>query len=372
MTSGDHLTQDLAAGWRERRLPAKQIAEIAGHLAGCRTCREAVSPRNAAVTLAGGLATPSDHLTYEEIESLAEQRVLAEDLILLNQHLRGCPTCAEELADLTAFAQTRQRPLARRWWIAVPVITAAAAAAILALRDTKPAVVASGTVASLADAQIIDSGRKVWVDGTGQLHGLEGAPTAMQASVAEALRSGALPVSSANEGLEGRRDTLLGSKQVAAAIQSFAPAGVVTPDLQPMFQWSAPADATGFVVAVFTKDYEPVTTSPTLNSSEWLCATALREGATYVWTVTATVSGKRITAPRAPEPEARFRVATRAERAELDAAKLLHSALAVAIAAARAGMYTEAEQALSQLGSEAPAAQLRESLRQIRQKKTKR
>ena len=370
MTSGDHLTQDLAAGWRERRLPAKQIAEIAGHLAQCPACREAVSPPNAASTVAGGLATQADHLSYEEMESLAEQRVLAEDLILLNQHLRGCPTCARELADLTVFAQTQQRPNSRRWWIAVPVIAALAAAAIVAVRDTKPAIVASGTVASLADAQIVDSGRRVWVDGTGRLHGLEGAPTAMQASVAEALRSGALPVSSANEGLAGRRDTLLGSAQVAAAIQSFAPAGVVTPDLQPMFRWSAPADATGFVVAVFTKDFQPVATSPALNSSEWLCTKALREGTTYVWTVTVTVAGKRITAPSAPEPEARFRVATQAERAELDAARSMHSDLAVATVATRAGMYAEADQALSRLGSEAPVAKLRESLRQIRAKKT--
>ena len=370
MTTGDHLTQDLAAGWRERRLPPNQIAAIADHLAQCKTCREAVSATDAAATLAGAFECPADHLTYENLESLVERRVSAEDLAVMHQHVSGCPTCARELADLTVFAQTQQRPNSRRLWIAVPVIAALAAAAIVAVRDTKPAIVASGTVASLADAQIVDSGRRVWVDGTGQLHGLEGAPTAMQASVAEALRSGALPVSSANEGLAGRRDTLLGSAQVAAAIQSFAPAGVVTPDLQPMFQWSAPADATGFVVAVFTKDFQPVATSPALNSSEWLCTKALREGTTYVWTVTVTVSGKRITAPSAPEPEARFRVATQAERAELDAARLMHSDLAVATVATRAGMYAEADQALSRLGSEAPVAKLRESLRQIRAKKT--
>ncbi len=349
-----HLTHDVAVAWKEGRLQPKQIAEIADHLSGCVPCRERVAPADAATKLASALECPLPHLTYEDLEQLAGRHVSGEDLVWMEQHLAACQTCAGELADLREFVRQQQPVRFRKWWIVLPVI-AAAAALVLALRDTTPATVAF----------VVDSGRIISLDAAGQLHGVDGAAPATKAAIADVLRKGELPASNATGGLRGQRDTLLGLAGSPSAIRAVSPVAIVTLELTPVFRWSAPADATKFKVAVFTTNFEQVATSGDLSTNEWLCTTELQAGTTYIWTIATTVGGKRILSPKAPEPEVRFRTATRTERADFAAAKGLHSNLAMAIAATRAGMYAEAEQALGQLGATSPLTEkLRESMRQ--------
>jgi hypothetical protein len=203
-------------------------------------------------------------------------------------------------------------------------------------------------------SRLADSGKTITLDADGHLRGLEQAPPELQALVARALRDKTLPPAPALADLQRPPDTLLGGTLPGDGVSAqklfgFEPAGVVTPDTHPRFQWRAPAGARSYVVAVYTTDFQQVAVSSPIATPEWTCTQALKPGTTYLWTVSAVINGSRVTAPSAPEPEARFRVATDAERSELQAARATGSQFAVAVTATRLGMLGEAHRALERL-----------------------
>lgn len=344
---GSHLTTEQATAWRKGTLPSSEIPGLATHLAGCEECRHLTAPVDAVARLTAALENGEQlHLTYEEMELLADGRADEAARLAAEGHLAVCDVCADDLADLRQFARTMkpQRRPGPRWVWAAGGAVAVAAALLLLVQAPKPA-----ETKPVAVASILDSGRKVWLDGAGALHGIEGAPEALRAEMVAALRQGVLPAGD-TAGLRSRRDTLLGTANSAPLLQAFEPAGTVVADTSPVFRWESGQTASRFVVKVYTPEFEPVLTSPELSETEWKVPGGLKAGATYVWTVTALVNGARVTAPAAPEPEARFRIATDNERAQLETASALHSDLALAVTATRLGLYVEARSALQRLG----------------------
>ena len=344
---GSHLTIHQAAMWRTGKLPEGDIPGIAAHLAGCEACQRLAAPVDAESRLTAAVENGEQlHLTYKQMELLANSSAGEEARLSAESHLALCDVCADELADLRQFAITLkpQRKPGLRWVWAAGGSVAVAAALLLVVQASKPRETKPAEVAATQD-----SGRKVWLDGSGALHGIEGVPEDLRTEMIVALREGVLPAGPASE-LNGRRDTLLGTVNSVPVLHDFEPAGTAVAGMSPSFRWDAKKTASRFVVKVYTRDFEPVLTSPELSEPEWTASGRLMAGATEVWTVTAVVDGNQVTAPAAPEPEARFRIATDNERAQLDAAKALHSDLAVAVAATRLGMYGEARSALQRLG----------------------
>jgi len=362
MTQSHHITREAAAAWREKTLQPDQVNAVAQHLSSCGECRAWILEAGDNSRLQASLMGGDEHLSYEELETVVAGKASDDDLTLFNFHLSRCETCTAEFESLRLFA-SQAPPAGPRWRLPLLAAGGMVLVAILLFLVWPNLRKSQDIPASPLIASLTDSGRTISLDSTGKLQGLEGAPPSIAALADSALRSGRLPESEGASGLSAGRELLLGSAQSADAIRSFTPAGSVVPVTAPHFRWDAPGSAARFVVSVFSTDFDLVVRSPQLSTPEWNCPDVLKQGTTYIWTVSATVGGKRLTAPRSPEPEARFRVATMAEAAEWNSAVNLRPAsdFAQALTAARLAMFPEADEALKRLedanaGSPAGAA----------------
>lgn len=361
MTEGNHISRELASAWRVKHLDPGSIRAVGDHLAACEECRALVSSPDAAAGLAASLTGVGEHLGFAELESLVSGELADDDAVLFLEHLAHCDVCAEELAELRQFAAQRPHP-GRGKAVGFAGGLVLAAAALLGwlnpfTRDSGQKVPAPAVTASALTASLMDSGRIIALDATGSLTGLTGAAPEVATLVGAFLKNGQLPPTPAAAGKLGRkREFLLGSATGETPIRSFAPAGAVVPGLTPHFRWIAAPGASRFVVSVFTAEFEPVIVSPELTTHEWVCTAQLKPGVTYSWTVSAIVAAKRIVAPRSPEPEVRFRMATVSENAEWDALRALTppSDIAQLLVALKLGMYPEAAGVFSRLKRENP------------------
>lgn len=344
-----HLSSDVLKAWREKTLGEAEIAPVAEHLAACAECRTAVMYQEAASRVAAAMTGAEAHPEYEQLEALVKREAAGDERRLLERHLASCATCRTELEDLQALAAgSAPKPRRTAWWIAFPAVAAVAASAFLIVRmNSTPQQLPAGAPIVF---RLLDSGRTITVDSAGRLRGLEQAPPALQTEVADALRNSALPEARGMDVLRPKPDFLLSLDMPPVGAWALMPAGQVTPDSQPRLHWAAPPGAHQFVVSVYTTDFQPVATSPPSDRPEWVCAVVLKPGTTYVWTVSARIGGRRLTVPTAPQPEARFRVASETEQGELRAAQATGSQFAVAVTAARLGMREEAQTALRKLG----------------------
>jgi hypothetical protein len=108
-------------------------------------------------------------------------------------------------------------------------------------------------------------------------------------------------------------------------------------------------------VAVFDADFNEVATSSSLRSTQWQPGKPLSRGKVYIWTVMATVGGESVTAPKAPAPEARFRVASVDDAAAVSSLAA-ESDLAFALAAWKLGMTDDARAAVALLRESNPSS----------------
>ncbi|MDQ1470897.1 MAG: hypothetical protein QOJ99_2377, partial [Bryobacterales bacterium] len=133
---------------------------------------------------------------------------------------------------------------------------------------------------------------------------------------------------------------------------------------QPAFEWQAPGNAGAFRVSIYDSDFELVESSGTVQGRVWISRKPLPRGKIFNWTVSAIMDGTRVTAPRPPEPEARFRVASAEEARQMDAARKAAPAsdLQIALAAARLGFRDEAREALRRLQAQNPGSPLAQQL----------
>jgi anti-sigma factor RsiW len=182
------------------------------------------------------------------------------------------------------------------------------------------------------------------VDVQGHVEGLEALPAAYQQIVRNAIDTGQVKTPQSISSLTGKAGVLMGGKEgVAFALVS--PLGTAVSSARPTFRWQKLAGATGYTVTVLDSDFNPVSKSPVLPSTNWTIAEPLERGRTYVWVVTAIQDGKEVKSPVAPAPEARFKVLDKEMTDEvLKTRRAYHdSHLFSGLVYAQAGLLDEAE-----------------------------
>jgi hypothetical protein len=344
------------------------------HLAECETCRELAGRPEAAARVLGAIEGKSEHLTYAELEALADGRVEEGARQLFALHSATCPTCAAEYEDLAGFRRSLRPLKAERVKGYLAIATLVAAGVVFGTFVMKRVIDRTVSQDQARHAPVAlavtvhDAGAVVALDANGMLKGLGSASAEQRALVMQVLQTGNLPAGpDSMSKLRRNREVLLGAPQNSKAeFTALQPMGTVVPGPRPRFTWKAPPEAAKFIVSVYTANFEPAAQSRELTTSDWLCDKPLSDGMTYLWTVSGVVAGKRVSHPRTPEPEARFRVATHEERSEIEAAGALTqpSDLLQAALAARLGMFDVTRAALSRLERANPGSPLVASLAQ--------
>lgn len=103
-----HLEPDVLHAYGTRTLAPAEFLAADRHVASCPGCAAAVHTLMSAADGPGavhddGPDGPGDHLDYEQLEALVDERASSIDRELADAHLVVCASCAEALADLSTF-----------------------------------------------------------------------------------------------------------------------------------------------------------------------------------------------------------------------------------------------------------------------------
>lgn len=163
--------------------------------------------------------------------------------------------------------------------------------------------------------------------------------------VLAAARAGRLIIPPILQKLKGRAGELMSDSIQETLLAQIYPVAEVIESVQPIFRWEPLKGASGYVVTVFDPDYNEVATSESTDVTEWTVPHALKRGAIYSWTLSATRDGQIIRIPAPSQPEARFKILSRSEAEELQRARKEHSGDHLLLGAlyARSGLLSEAE-----------------------------
>lgn len=402
----EHLTQKQIEDYSDHRLAAAALLNVSDHLGECEACRriiEAESNGDAAFfalhdeTLSGELTL---HLNAEQAAEYVDRSLSGEALLMANDHLTSCESCAIAVDDLRAFrneiAPSRDHeyspatvavaiPVRRKQsWrsqfaslFRVPPVPAFSAVALAVLllavvawfmwrtpRQTGPEIAVAPTPASQPSpspetpsvpppappaavvAQLNDGDRVLALDQQGKLSGADDLPTACKNLITKALISQRIEKSSQLQGLTRPPSSLMGSDNQRDLFALVEPVGNVLLTNRPTFRWSALEGATGYVVEVYDEQFKHVASSPHLTNASWI--TTLPRGHVYSWQVKATKNGQELTSPRPPAPQAKFRVLDQAKANEIERAQRAYASshLTLALLYADSGLLKEAEQEL--------------------------
>ena len=374
-----------------------------------------------------------EHLEYEQIVSYADQLMDSDERELYSEHLGLCGRCREDFESFLAHRRETEWELSTRYGPAVPAVRgvamaprwvgglwgrlAAAALILLALglawfvggfrrepetsiADKAPGVGASepiGTVrrdpppeprpkdspsiaASTAphspagrQLELGDRGRRIVLDRSGNLEGLEGVSGRELATVKDALLAEDIPLPAVLSDLQGSEGSLRGEGRTAFRL--VGPRREVVLAARPTFRWQAVKDAISYSVYVVPKNLGrknsgAIISSPKLSAgvTEWRPDASFARGGVYSWSVSATVHGEEVISPAPADPEMKFRILGDEElRAVTRLQKLTNSHLARGVVYARAGLVSEAERELSELMKEnAGSREVRKLLDRVR------
>lgn len=326
--------------------------------------------------------------TLDDVEREIFETRLADDDALRQQveDLRAlrtalAPPAEAEPARVVPFEPT-PRPAARpagpgsRGWILPASVAAAAVLAFVLWRvmapvpapptqaqgpsgpGPGPVPAAPTTAPSAIDVKLHDGGVAVGLAKDGTLANFEFLPADLRAQMAKALRDGRLPVSRVASGTLARSGTLMSGEAAANAFEPVSPRATAVSTPTPVFRWTAVRGATSYRVRIVDEQLAPIAEGDPVTGLTWRPRAALPIGRVLLWQVEATTpDGPRI-APAPPLPEARFVVLpfAEAEKAARAVAAAGGSDLAMATIYADAGLYADAEAALSRLLRDDPSS----------------
>jgi hypothetical protein len=215
-------------------------------------------------------------------------------------------------------------------------------------KDTNDAAVetAEPDSPSLAAIEIalIDNGRLVHVDRQGNLSGLPLMTGEQEQAIKLVLRNQQARVSNEISELVGRTSNLMGQGE-SESFELLTPVATVVATDRPTFRWQPLEGASRYAVAVLDENFNVVAESGPLTSASWKPERGLARGKIYLWQVTAEKDGRKIIAPTAPAPEARFKVLSATGRRELQRAEQDYSGSHLILGAlyAEAGLLDDAE-----------------------------
>ncbi len=366
-----HLTLEQLAKYREGRLPGGLLLDADDHIARCEQCRglllesASASAQLAAVSqaLKGTVDLSAFHLSYQELQDHVEGKTPQAKVEQIEAHLRECESCRLELQDLREFAASLKvtrmpSPKRNRYLLLLPI----AAAILMAV-----ALMPSHPKAPVFAISLHEGNAVLALDTAGQPVCPANIQPADCQTLASVLRDRKLMVP-AQEELRSSRAALLSAGDAPAAFHVVGPVGKVVLSDRPEFNWQASPGAKSYRVEIFDVNYDPVLTSPELTATSWRPEKALERGKVYAWQVTATGKGDSATAPKPPDPEARFEIVSPRDAEAIEAARKLNppSHLLLAAKLAAAGLCQEAQAELAILASANPAspipAQIREDL----------
>lgn len=404
-----HLTSDTMTRYGHNELSAEELLTLDEHLKECRECRDRAASADLAAPVASALlgVTPSMHLTYEELEGVADGSLSPESLTRVDVHASGCSDCRAEIASFRALAASEEtvasasygffeqvraafaRPLVPITaafvlligvGVAVWVATRArpseidanfAAAKVAGENDnTKPASVVAEDTPAAADQPeseaekpaelefaLSDGGRTVGLDAAGNLVGFDAAPLKYRSLLKESLRDQKLPAADVSD-LRSKPAATMGTAETGEAFKVVGPVGRVVETTTPSLRWQPMRGAEAYVVEIYDQNYNKVASSGRIANNSW--TPRLERGRTYVWQVTALKDGREIMAPQRPAREARFRILDAKRSAEIAALKRgsNSSPLLLALAYSEAGLFAAAEREMQRVIAANPRSPL--------------
>jgi hypothetical protein len=193
------------------------------------------------------------------------------------------------------------------------------------------------------------AGRQLTLDREGKLSGADELRPSYRNLLRQALATGRIQESAQLKGLSRPPGTLMSTDKQKSEFSVIEPVGKVLLTDRPTFRWAPMEGATNYVVEVYDAKFNQVVASPQLAGSSWSPPRALARGQVYSWQVKAVTDGQEeVVAPRAPAPQAKFRVLDGAKAKELAKVRRAYpsSHLMLGLLYAEAGMLKEAEQEL--------------------------
>jgi anti-sigma factor RsiW len=354
----EHLTSEELSAFLHGRLARHRVLGVVEHLQHCAECSMAARRAEPAARAAAGLASDlaparAEHPRVEStLTAYVDGTLPQTDMAAVEEHLRLCVRCREDVDDLRATARA-MAPRPRRWWVGSAIAAAALLAVVGALllmrREPSPPAgpqVVRTTTAPRATATPAPPpgtyGRAEW-----------------RTAVNEALRTGTLQMPATLAALQLTPDVLRAGS--AGETGRFAPVRTIVETTRPQFTWTPAANGT-YLVSIFEEE-TLVAESGVLNESHWKPARDLPRGRVSQREVAVRSGGGTRTIPAPPAPPALFRVLDDAAYADLQRARALHGGdpLLLGVLYARYGLREDAERELRRV----PAAQGQRLLQSI-------
>lgn len=405
----DHLSETEVSLFRERTIGPTERERIDSHVAECESCLRRILPSEDRALIYSELteallpdsADESFHLSNAEIRAYGNGSIDQADRVIFESHLELCDQCSKAMESLAASspvesvsslarqAEIPARSPAFRFTPArVAAAVAVAACLVLAfvvwLRWHSRAVDQTAQEASsqtpsntpgsgsptpaptestkdsntdqfAVAASLEDNGRKIQLDNTGKLIGLEELPEASRSLVRSVLANKTLSKPEVLDKLTAPSITLMDPTSRENTFGLLGPSGTVIETDRPNLRWQALAGATSYTVSVFDADFNRVTRSAPQTATQWT-SPALRRGMIYSWEVVAVRDEQEVRSPVAPAPRAQFKILEADKRLELTNLKK-HSPishLTLGLTFARFGLLVEAEGQLQILARENP------------------
>jgi hypothetical protein len=410
----DHLSETEVSLFRERTIGPTERERIDSHVAECESCLRRILPSEDSALVYSELTEAllpdstdeAFHLSNADARRYANGLIDQADRVIFESHLELCDQCSEAVQALASplvegvsgsarHAEIPTQPFSPAWSAAFQFTPARAVAGVLvagflvlafvvwmrwpgrAIDQTAqqtsgqtpsntpgggsptptqiPAAKGPTTDQLAVTASLEDNGRKIQLDDSGKLIGLEELPEASRSLVLSALTTKALSKPEVLEKLTAPPITLMDPSARENTFGLLGPSGTVIETDHPNLRWQALAGATSYTVSVFDADFNRVTRSAPQTVTQGTTPT-LRRGMIYSWEVVALKNGQEVRSPVAPAPRAQFKILEAEKLRELTNLKK-HSPishLTLGLTYAGFGLLAEAEGELQILARENP------------------
>jgi putative zinc finger protein len=362
-----HLTQDQLHRYLEKRLTRSERVLVSEHLSTCEQCRAQVTlnpefQRFASDGVYALTGVPRERrLAHFPLRRLTGTERLANDM----HNYLSPPVFADGERNETMERQWLdrlewpgslwRRILFGRTWIMATGVTAAAAAALVAIVWLSRPPGEGGKLVMIRDS---DKELRIGADGLigAYLSGSEESRQLVKTELAQIVNDGELTMPRAIRALRDEPGQLHDSTAANDSLEMQCPVLTAVDSATPIFQWTARSNATGYVVNVRADDR----TSREVAKSEVIPAagsegslyrwrlpenTPLERGETYRWYVTALVNDNGAHLTAVDEPAVKFSVLSKGESENLAGlkAKAGGSQLVTALLDLHAGLLDDAE-----------------------------
>jgi anti-sigma factor ChrR (cupin superfamily) len=119
----DHFSKKQIDAFCARALEVSEMVMIAEHIDSCDVCRqkfrevsqEGREHKSFSISLDAEDTFRNEHLDYDQLLSLVENKLDAEELEIVNIHLKVCARCREDVRSLIEFRQKTEPDLKIRY-----------------------------------------------------------------------------------------------------------------------------------------------------------------------------------------------------------------------------------------------------------------